>query len=257
MTKTYVVLKRFLVSIASFYAEKGDILVHDTSNNNSLTVYREGKLMKTTTGSLLALSALKSHGNIDLVASPTDVTPIADPDPLKPTFIEKAIIQADIIKLEAEEIIGDAITDTKGAIDAIESKVDGIDAEVLKITPDFTADVKKIVTDVETKPKEIIAATEKKAEEVIPAVEKPVTEVKAETEKVVTEGEADVKAVATDVKADIEKVVPEAEKAKTDAEGLGKKVIEEVEMIAEDIATTAENLGKAVTSRAKKAAAKV
>jgi hypothetical protein len=227
MQKSYVVLKRVNLTSAAFYIDTGDILVFDAANNNNLTVYRNGKLMKTTTHSEIGIAAMVKASMIELVKSPTDTTPIADPDPLKLSLggkIEEAAIVAD---LEVESSL-----DT--AIDAAATEADKAGAKVLEAVHAIEAEADKIFSD----------AT--------PEAGQVADDVKSATDSVANDVKSDAGALTTDVKADADKVTTEVEyivpatevaatAAATSAEtAVAAAVVDPAEAAVVDAKTTAE-----------------
>jgi hypothetical protein len=78
MQKSYLV--KFPVHFADFgfFVKVGDILVHDTSNFNRLTVYRNGEVVRAVRQTSIGIAAMLKNGFVE------EVTQIAKPAP-KPT----------------------------------------------------------------------------------------------------------------------------------------------------------------------------
>jgi hypothetical protein len=115
MSKNYVAKTTIDFSNLNFYVRPGDILVHDTKNKNSLTVYRNGEIVKTGKQDPLGIAAFLKNGYIQEVSTElakTSVTkkpqsrvtapePVqSKPEPKKQVF--KAAAQA-VKKSEAED----------------------------------------------------------------------------------------------------------------------------------------------------------
>jgi hypothetical protein len=56
--KSYVVKRPVNFADFNFFVKVGDILKHDTQNNNSLTVYRGGAIVKTLSQTVLGIKAM-------------------------------------------------------------------------------------------------------------------------------------------------------------------------------------------------------
>ena len=84
MKKSYLTLKRILLSAANMYLEKGDILVYDAlAKQNNLTIYRSGALIKSVPHSHLGISALVHAGTIEELNGLKDGAAAAIPAPTK------------------------------------------------------------------------------------------------------------------------------------------------------------------------------
>jgi hypothetical protein len=73
--KTYVALTPVNFADHDFFVRVGDILVHDISNNNRLTVYRNGEIVKTLSQTALCIAAMVKSGFIQ------DTTGMKSPPP--------------------------------------------------------------------------------------------------------------------------------------------------------------------------------
>lgn len=82
MQNSFVALKRVFLMPGSVVISSGDILVFDASNNNSLTIYRDQKIVKTLTHSLVGLQGLEKSGIIKAVETPA--APVAADGPIDP-----------------------------------------------------------------------------------------------------------------------------------------------------------------------------
>lgn len=80
MKTMYVAHQRILLTSTTFYVEPGDILSFSTANQNTLTVYRKQKIVKTTPFTLGGLNAFVRAGMIHLYQA----TPAAAPPPAPP-----------------------------------------------------------------------------------------------------------------------------------------------------------------------------
>jgi hypothetical protein len=83
MQKSYIVKRPVNFADYNFFVKVGDILVHDTQNNNRLTVYRNGEIVKTLSQTFLGLKAMVMNDFIgELGASPAP-KPAPAPAPVK------------------------------------------------------------------------------------------------------------------------------------------------------------------------------
>lgn len=94
MQKSYIVKSPINFADFGFFVRVGDILVHDTSNNNRLTVFRNGNIVKAITQTALGITALiKSEFIVEAIATLPKVEvvkPVAkkQPTPIAPTVAE-------------------------------------------------------------------------------------------------------------------------------------------------------------------------
>jgi outer membrane biosynthesis protein TonB len=65
MQRSYLVKSPVHFADFGFFVKVGDILVHDTSNSNRLTVYRNGEMVKAIKQTTLGLSAMQKSGFIE------------------------------------------------------------------------------------------------------------------------------------------------------------------------------------------------
>lgn len=83
MQTSFVALKRVFLMPGSVAVGTGDILVFDASNNNSLTIYRDQKIVKTLTQSLVSLLGMETAGILKSIAPAAPAATPAD-DPISP-----------------------------------------------------------------------------------------------------------------------------------------------------------------------------
>src|ERR1700688_4256155 len=67
MQRSYLVKSPVHFADFGFFVKAGDILVHDTSNSNRLTVYRNGEVVKAVKQTTLGLAAMQKSGFIEEV----------------------------------------------------------------------------------------------------------------------------------------------------------------------------------------------
>src|ERR1700688_1274572 len=67
MQRSYLVKSPVHFADLGFFVKVGDILVHDTSNANRLTVYRNGEVVKAVKQTTLGLAAMQKSGFIEEV----------------------------------------------------------------------------------------------------------------------------------------------------------------------------------------------
>ena len=87
MQRSYLVKSPVHFADYGFFVKVGDILVHDTSNSNRLTVYRGGEVVKVVKQTTLGLSAMQKSGFIEEVIQQAKPAPKA---PTKPVEAPKA-----------------------------------------------------------------------------------------------------------------------------------------------------------------------
>jgi hypothetical protein len=72
LQKSFVVKSPINFSDFGFFVRVGDILVHDTANQNRLTVYRNGEIVKAITQTSLGMAALvKNQFITEVTSAPT------------------------------------------------------------------------------------------------------------------------------------------------------------------------------------------
>src|SRR5271157_1652673 len=88
MQRSYLVKSPVHFADLGFFVKVGDILVHDTSNANRLTVYRNGEVVKAVKQTTLGLAAMQKSGFIEEVtqqapkaAAKPPVKPVEAPKP--------------------------------------------------------------------------------------------------------------------------------------------------------------------------------
>jgi hypothetical protein len=91
MQRSYLVKSPVHFADFGFFVKVGDILVHDTSNANRLTVYRNGEVVKAVKQTSLGLQAMQKSGFIEEVTQQARVAPKA---PAKPAEAPKPIPKA-------------------------------------------------------------------------------------------------------------------------------------------------------------------
>jgi hypothetical protein len=67
MQRSYLVKAPVHFADFGFFVKTGDMLVHDTSNSNRLTVYRNGEVVKAVKQTSLGLAAMQKSGFIEEV----------------------------------------------------------------------------------------------------------------------------------------------------------------------------------------------
>src|SRR5271170_7322528 len=89
MQRSYLVKSPVHFADLGFFVKVGDILVHDTSNANRLTVYRNGEVVKALKQTTLGLAAMQKSGFIDEVTQHTSKA--APKAPAKPVEAPKPV----------------------------------------------------------------------------------------------------------------------------------------------------------------------
>ena len=85
MQRSYLVKSPVHFADFGFFVKIGDILVHDTSNSNRLTVYRNGEVVKAVKQTALGLAAMQKSGFIEEVTQQAPRTaPKAPQKPVEP-----------------------------------------------------------------------------------------------------------------------------------------------------------------------------
>jgi len=79
--RSYLVKSPVHFADFGFFVKVGDILVHDTSNANRLTVYRNGEVVKAVKQTFLGLAAMQKSGFIEEVIQAAKAVPKAPPKP--------------------------------------------------------------------------------------------------------------------------------------------------------------------------------
>src|SRR5271168_765721 len=85
MQRSYLVKSPVHFADFGFFVKIGDILVHDTSNSNRLTVYRNGEVVKAVKQTTLGLAAMQKSGFIEEVTHQAKVAPKAPQKPAEAT----------------------------------------------------------------------------------------------------------------------------------------------------------------------------
>jgi hypothetical protein len=83
MQRSYLVKSPVHFADFGFFVKVGDILVHDTSNANRLTVYRNGEVVKAVKQTSLGLAAMQKNGFIEEVTQQARVAPKAPQKPVE------------------------------------------------------------------------------------------------------------------------------------------------------------------------------
>jgi len=86
MQRSYLVKSPVHFADFGFFVKVGDILVHDTSNANRLTVYRGGEVVRAVKQTALGLAAMQKSGFIEEVtqSKPASKAPAKPVEPPKP-----------------------------------------------------------------------------------------------------------------------------------------------------------------------------
>jgi hypothetical protein len=82
MQRSYLVKSPVHFADYGFFVKVGDILVHDSSNANRLTVYRNGEVVKAVKQTSLGLAAMQKSGFIEEVIQAARVAPKAPQKPV-------------------------------------------------------------------------------------------------------------------------------------------------------------------------------
>ena len=83
MQRSYLVKSPVHFADFGFFVKVGDILVHDTSNANRLTVYRNGEVIKAVKQTSLGLAAMQKSGFIEEVTQQARIAPKAPQKPVE------------------------------------------------------------------------------------------------------------------------------------------------------------------------------
>jgi hypothetical protein len=81
--RSYLVKSPVHFADFGFFVKVGDILVHDTSNFNRLTVYRNGEVVKAVKQTTLGLAAMQKNGFIEEVTQAAKAAAKAPPKPVE------------------------------------------------------------------------------------------------------------------------------------------------------------------------------
>jgi ElaB/YqjD/DUF883 family membrane-anchored ribosome-binding protein len=227
MQKSYVVLKKLNLTFASFHIDTGDILVYDAENNHNVAIYRNQKLVKTTTYSQLGINALVRDKHIELIASPTDETPITDPDPEKLTFLQKIEVAALAAAIRADDVISTGIANLKDLVSEGTTKTEAAVAPVAEVAAEVTAAPTEAVSEVKDVATEATNTVEQTTETAVDATKDVVTTVETAPEKV----EADVEAIPEKVETVVESIPDKVEAA---VESVPEKVEAAADAVAVD-----------------------
>lgn len=98
MQRSFLVKSPVHFADFGFFVKIGDILVHDTSNANRLTVYRNGEVVKAIKQTTLGLAAMQKNGFIEEMTQQPKAAPKA---PQKPVDATKAAPKRDESKVES------------------------------------------------------------------------------------------------------------------------------------------------------------
>ena len=85
------------------HLEKGDILVFDASNNNTLTVYRNQKIVKNTHHTVVGIAAMVRARMIQAIDGSADTTSV------KLTLVQKIEENVLVAEFKTEAAIEDAV----------------------------------------------------------------------------------------------------------------------------------------------------
>ena len=83
MSKSYLVKSSVNFADFGFFVKAGDILVHNPSNSNQLTVYRNGQVVKTMQQTALGIAAFVKNGFIEDVTQQAKAAPKAPQKPVE------------------------------------------------------------------------------------------------------------------------------------------------------------------------------
>jgi hypothetical protein len=89
MQRSYLVKSPVHFADLGFFVKVGDILVHDTSNSNRLTVYRNGEVVKAVKQTTLGLAAMQKSGFIEEMTQ--QAARVAPKAPQKPVEAPKPV----------------------------------------------------------------------------------------------------------------------------------------------------------------------
>jgi hypothetical protein len=114
MQKSYVAKTTINYVDFNFYVRPGDLLVHDTANQNRLTVHRNGQIVKVVKQDPLGLVAFLKNNFITEVDNTPKVQPVvpavekkaAEPEPIRPSKEELALKRR---KAQPEEVSVDSL----------------------------------------------------------------------------------------------------------------------------------------------------
>jgi outer membrane biosynthesis protein TonB len=91
MQRSYLVKSPVHFADFGFFVKIGDLLVHDTSNANRLTVYRNGEMVKAVKQTSLGLAAMQKSGFIEEVIQ--QAPKVAAKAPAKPVEAPKPVFK--------------------------------------------------------------------------------------------------------------------------------------------------------------------
>lgn len=96
MQRSYLVKSPVHFADLGFFVKVGDILVHDTSNSNRLTVYRNGEVVKAVKQTTLGLAAMQKSGFIEEMTQ--QAAKVAPKAPQKPVEAPKPVAKREDLK---------------------------------------------------------------------------------------------------------------------------------------------------------------
>jgi hypothetical protein len=102
MQRSYLVKSPVHFADFGFFVKVGDILVHDTSNANRLTVYRNGEVVKAVKQTSLGIAAMVKSAFIVEVTGQAPAPKTAPKAPQKP--IVKPVVKPEAPKKEASAV---------------------------------------------------------------------------------------------------------------------------------------------------------
>jgi len=114
MQKHYVSKTTINMANYELYIRSGDILVHDPSNNNKLTVYRNGSIVKIIQQTPLGIAVMIKNGFIEPISAPTPAP--APQAPVSPPA-KKVVVEVPKKKVSVEK--GTVIAFTEEAAEAL------------------------------------------------------------------------------------------------------------------------------------------
>jgi hypothetical protein len=102
MSKNYVAKTTIDFSNLNFYVRPGDILVHDPVNKNTLTIYRDGEIVKTGKQEPLGIAAFLKNGYIQEI-SPQLLKTLRTTKPAGKTQARSLPVEASAAKAEPKK----------------------------------------------------------------------------------------------------------------------------------------------------------
>ena len=111
MQRSYVSKTTINFANAELYVRSGDILVHDPANNNKLTIYRNGSIVKVIQQTSLGIAVMLKNGFIEPINAPAPApapsAPVSPPAKKSTTETQASVQKVTKMKKIAKEMAKD------------------------------------------------------------------------------------------------------------------------------------------------------